>query len=225
MKKLLILFLTILMCGCSNGNNSVGSLNKDEYGAVYSEVAQVLYTYNKEEPSGVKRQMNEIDSDGDLWSVAVMIKMFSEVYLSDKFDADPTNTITVKGYYEDAEMIFDVHSKYEDGYIFGSIRSFSEVFAPEESFNFIRVKYDFENEKIISFDSYADYCEDGIEYAHFENNVMTKLDLKVIDEEYTSINNFIQTTKENFINDIENSTRLDKDFSTEIANVIEYVPW
>ena len=54
---------------------------------------------------------------------------------------------------------------------------------------------------------------------------MTKLDLKVIDEEYTSINNFIQTTKENFINDIENSTRLDKDFSTEIANVIEYVPW
>ena len=240
MKKLVVFILLLLLTGCSfemtppnngttppndNNTNNTSTLDKDEYGVIYSEVAQVLYTYNANESKDVRRKLDQVEDSDDLLSVAIMIKMFSEVYLSDKFEGDPTKTISVKGVYEDAEMIFDVCSKYEDGYIYGSIRSYSDVFAPNESFNFIKVEYDFENKQIISFDSYSDYCDDGIEYSHYENNVITRLDLNTIDEEYNTIYNYIQSTKEAFVNDIQTSIKLEKDFSEEIAAVIEYNPW
>lgn len=235
MKKIFLLFLLVLLTGCTfenvtpggnvtGPNNIQSSLNKDDYGTVYKEVADVLYTYNVNEQKDVRRKMDQVETSDDLLSVAIMIKMFSEVYLSDKFEGDPTKTITVKGVYEDAEMIFDVLSKYEDGYIYGSIRSYSEVFAPNESFNFIKVEYDFENNKIISFDSYSDYCDDGIEYSRYEDGVITRLDLETIDEEYNTIYNYIQTTKTAFVRDIQTSVKLSSDFSEEISRVIEYSP-
>lgn len=241
MKKLFVLFFVILLSGCSfeitpptdienKPNVEETKLDKNDYGTIYSEVAQVLYTYNIDTPNlesreGVRRKLDQVENNDDLLSVAIMIKMFSEVYLSEKFDGDPSKTITVKGVYEDAEMIFDVCSKYEDGYIYGSIRSYSDVFAPNESFNFIKVQYDFENNKIISFDSYSDYCEDGIEYSRYEDGVIARLDLETIDEEYNTIYNYIQTTKTSFVSDIQTSIKLSSDFSEEIARVIEYSPF
>ena len=233
MKKSLFLLLTIALIGCSNNtsnNNSssnanVVTLTKDDYGNVYGEVAQVLYTYNADTPNGLKRKQDKVENSDDLFSVAIMIKMFSEVYLSNNFNGNPLNTNTVKGIYEGAEMEFDVLSAYEGGYIYGWIRSFSEVFAPEESYNFIKVEYNFDSNEIISFDSYADYGEDGFEYSHYENDIITKLDLETIDEEYNSIADYIRNTKNTFIEQIKTSNVLTADFSTEIANVIEYSPW
>lgn len=209
----------------SISNNNESNLDKDDYGNVYGDVAQVLYTYNGISKNNIKRQMDEVNGNGDLFSIAVMFKMFSEIYLSEKFSATPLDVVTVKGVYEDAEMIFDLNSSFEDGYILGAIRSFSEVFAPEESFNYIKVNYDFSSNNIISFDLYADYIEDGIEYAHYDGRVITRLNQDVKDEEFNTVESFVLSKTATFREQIKDSVVLKDDFSLEIATVVEYSPY
>lgn len=224
MKKYYLLgFLALfMMSGC--GNTESSGMTKDKYATVFHSVAHTIYNYSVPS-SNLKKLMDTAENSDFLLSAATMISMMSEVCSSDKFEYRDETVVHLRANYEGSDMEFYVYCSYsaEDDLICGMIRSYSEVFAPEDSMDFVTVKYDFEKEKILSFDlSYVD--RDGFMFSQYRDDVIKVLNQEQQDEEFEDVSDKVYSLKTDFESKMNSCVEVEDDFSEEIAKVIADSP-
>ena len=191
---------------------------------IFSRASNLLYVTDIQNNEN-KERMHIINNDYDYTTATMVLKTFYEIYRSEKFTSNAFLPNTCYANYSGADITTDLFTKYNEteATITGMLRMYSDVFAPKETYYFVKLKLDSSRTGVTSvrvshldnsgFESFV--CEDGCFAVLDTNSSIEDDECKYIREEIYALRDELDIRR-------YNSVILYADFCEELLKGTEY---